>query len=318
MRALVADVGGTHARFALTELGTGGALTLIDVQKLKTADHAGPAEAIVAYLDGRPMPEHVALAVATPITGDEVRLTNAAWAFSQEGLKTRLGVKTLCVLNDFEAIAHAMAGMTAEHLLPLTGTPTPPENAVVTVMGPGTGLGVAILDRRDHKARVIPTEGGHASFAPTDAVETAVLLELLKTHDHVSVETLVCGPGFGRLHRALAAVEGRAVEALDDMTLWARAISGEDLQARESLRRFARLLGAAAGDAALAHGSRAVVIAGGLVPRFTALLGQTGLVEAFRAKGRFRAYMERVPLFVCTHPDPGLDGAGLALQEHLK
>jgi glucokinase len=316
-QALVADIGGTHARFALADVsGLAPHVNADTIVKLKAADHATIEAAIVNYLAQQNVqtPKRVSLAVATAVSSDDIRFTNSPWVFKKSQLKHNLGLDELVVLNDFGAVARAVEYLKETDLICLTGeTQKLPPKGVISVIGAGTGLGVAAVVRASGHSHILETEGGHIGFAPADAVEIKILERLLGRYLRVSVERLVSGPGLVLLHESLAAIEGKAIVPVDDRTLWANAISGEDAFARASLERWCRLFGSVAGDVALVHLASGVVIAGGLVPRFLDILKQSDFLARFRAKGRFEQLMQTIPIFVCIHPDPGLLGAAAAL-----
>ena len=195
-------------------------------------------------------------------------------------------------------------------------SPLPPTGRL-TVLGPGTGLGVAHLWRGGGDYRVQSTEGGHIDFAPLDSIEDAILARLRQRYRRVSVERVVSGPGLVDIYEALAGIEGRAIQPTDDRTLWARAASGEDSLAAAAVDRFCLSLGSVAGDFALAQGASAVVIAGGLGLRIRDILLRSGFAERFCAKGRFESLMAALPVKLITHPQPGLFGAAAAFaKEH--
>jgi glucokinase len=314
---LVADIGGTHARFALADIHGGvPQVQSHTIKKLKAADYASVDAAIRAYLaaQGGAAPKRAALAVATAVASDDIRFTNSPWVFKQSALKSALELDQLLVLNDFGAVAQAVQYLRSSDLICLTSpNANLPQAGIISVIGAGTGLGVAAVLRTGTQSHIMETEGGHIGFAPSDAVEIKILERLQQRHVRVSVERLVSGPGLVLLHEALAAIEGQSIIPRDDHQLWADAIDGSDTFARAALERFCRLFGAVAGDIALAHGAKAVVIAGGLVPRFLDILRSSDFLTRFRAKGRFESLMQIVPIFVCAHPDPGLLGAAAAL-----
>lgn len=311
------DIGGTHARFALATLQPDRAPALSAIRKMSTADHASLEAAWAAYgamLD-KPLPDCASVALACPVIGDEVKLTNNPWSIRQSSLIEVLKLKRLLMLNDFGAVTRAVHVMDREHLALICGPDKGlPEQGVISVVGPGTGLGVGQLVRDGAQAIVVETEGGHAGFAPQDAVELAILKRLQARYPRVSVERVVSGPGLTHIYEALAQLESRAVPLLDDKTLWAQAIAGDNPIARAALERFCMALGAAAGDVALGHGAKVVVLAGGLLPRFLDQFRSSGFAQRFAAKGRFEALMQTIPVYLCTHPDPGLFGAAVAFQ----
>jgi glucokinase len=183
---------------------------------------------------------------------------------------------------------------------------------VTTILGPGTGLGVAQLLIDGEHRHVIETEGGHVDFAPLDSLEDQILAHLRRSFRRVSVERVVSGSGLVNIYTALAAIEGRAVTPPEDNALWAAAMEGRDALAAAALDRFCLALGAVAGDLALAHGANGVVIAGGLGYRLRDHLHKSGFDDRFIAKGRFERRMEAIPVKLVTHPQPGLFGAAAA------
>ena len=311
---VVADVGGTHARFAIAEVAGGQVVSLSEPATLKAAEHASFQLAWAAFADrhGSPLPRRAAIAVACPVDGEVLKLTNSPWVIRPALIDDKLGLDHHILLNDFEAVAHAVTAVPAGDLIPLTGPTDWPQTGVVTVVGPGTGLGVAQLVRGDGSYRVIATEGGHIDWAPLDSLEDAVLAQLRDRFNRVSVERVACGPGLGNLYEALARIERRAVARPDDRTLWAAALDGSDKLAVAAFDRFCLTLGAVSGDLALAQGAGAVVLAGGLGARIADRLPGSGFADRFVAKGRFESRMRTVPVRMITHPEPGLLGAAAA------
>jgi glucokinase len=316
------DIGGTHARFAIAEVTAGGVAALDEPVTLKTADHASLVEAWAAFEAAHqaPLPRAAALSIASPITADTIRLTNNPWVIRQSALKSDLDVDAVTVVNDFAAVGHAVAQLPANCFAHLCGTRAPlPDTGVITVCGPGTGLGVAQVLRMADRYHVLPTEGGHVTFAPLDAVEEKVRARLLARADldRVSAERVVSGPGIVPIYATLAEAAGKAAAEESDKPIWARAIEGSDPIAIEALALFCRALGSVAGDLALAQGAAGVVIAGGVGLRLRDHLAASGFAARFAAKGRFRALMESLPVKLIIHPQPGLFGAAAAFaQEH--
>ncbi len=317
---VTADIGGTHARFAIAEIGGGRVTSLKSEVVLKSANYASLQTAWESYASqlGAPLPRSASIAVACPIVGDLLRLTNNPWTLRQSLLKEQLGLDQLSLLNDFEAVGHALSQVGASFLEPLCGPEAAlPTSGIVSIVGPGTGLGVAQVLFDGHRARVVATEGSHVSFAPLDAIEDAILAHLRKQHARVSVERVVSGPGLANIYQALGALEGRLVSATDHKVLWDKALQGEDSLAVAALERFCLCLGAFAGDIALTHGATGLVIAGGLGLRLATALPKSGFAARFMAKGRFERMMSRIPVKLMTHPQPGLLGAAAAFaREH--
>lgn len=319
MEILAADIGGTNARFAIATPGSDG-IALSHVVTLKVAEHASLETAWEAYAArlGRPLPTRLALAVATPVEGEVLKFTNSPWIIRPATLAERGGFSAVTLVNDFAAVAHAVAILPEQDLAHVAGRGSPlPASGAITVLGPGTGLGVALLVRSAGDTRIVPTEGGHMDFAPLDSLEDRILDRLRARFRRVSVERIVSGPGLAAIHAALAALEGRALVERTDAELWATALAGEDALARAALDRWCLSLGAVAGDLALAHGACAVVLAGGLSARVSSLLASSGFHARFTAKGRFEARMAALPIRRVTFDQPGLLGAAAAfLAEH--
>ena len=315
------DIGGTHARFAIAAVAPGGAITLGEPVTLQTRDHASfqTAWQEFARRSGGSLPPAAAIAIAGPVGGELIRFTNNPWTIRPAGLPADLGVGAVTLVNDFAAVAHAVARADPGDFVHLCGPDAPlPGEGVISVVGPGTGLGVGWL-RRDGAGgyHAQATEGGHFAFAPLDAIEEAILARLRARHSRVSVERVVAGPAIVDIYEALAGIEGRAVEQLDDRTIWERGASGADSLAAAAIERFCLSLGSVAGDVALVQGASAVVIAGGLGLRIRDTLVTSGFASRFTAKGRFEGMMAAMPVKLITHPQPGLFGAAAAFaQEH--
>ena len=295
MQLVAVDIGGTHARFALAEVEQGRVVSLGEAVTLKTAEHGSFQLAWEEFgrTLGTPLPKAAAIAVAGPVGGEIIRFTNNPWIIRPALIPEKLGADDYVVVNDFAAVAHAVAQAAPEHFVHLTGPDTPlPEEGVISVVGPGTGLGVAQLWRYGGTYRVQPTEGGHIDFAPLDGIEDAILARLRKRHRRVSAERVVAGPGIVDIYETLAAIEGKAITA-----------SWTDKEHLACLARRARTAwppqrwtgsvcrwAAVAGDLALAQGSQAaLVIAGGLglrIKRHPAHLGLCRAGSAPRAGSR--------------------------------
>lgn len=321
MDIVTVDIGGTHARFAIAEVQNGRVVSLGDVTTQKTAEHASLQTAWQAFAakNGGTLPRAAAISIAGPINGDVIRLTNNPWVIRPSLIQERLNVDTWSVVNDFAAVGHAVAQLPAADFDHLCGPDSPlPSEGVTTVCGPGTGLGVAqVLKLKSGAYYVLPTEGGHMDFAPLDSIEDAIAKRLRKSFTRVSAERIVAGPGIVAIYETLAVMEGRPVPSRDDKTIWTEALEGTDSIALAALDRFCLALGAVAGDLALAHGARGVVIAGGLGLRIKDKLLRSGFDQRFVAKGRFQNMMAAMPVKLITHPQPGLFGAAAAFaQEH--
>ena len=321
-KLVTVDIGGTHARFALAEIAADGAITLGEPITLHTHDHASfqTAWEHFAKLQGGKLPEAVAIAIAGPVGGEMIRFTNNPWVIRPALIPEKLGAERYTVINDFGAVGHAVARASAEFFIHLAGPDKPlPASGTLSVLGPGTGMGVAHVWRDGAGGyRVQATEGGHIDYAPVDSIEDAILARLRQRYRRVSAERVVSGPGLVDIYEALAGMEGRAIQPRDDKTLWGLGTSGEDSLAAAAVDRFCLSLGSFAGDIALAQGASGVVIAGGLGLRIKDTLIRSGFANRFTAKGRFEGLMAALPVKLITHPQPGLFGAAAAFaKEHL-
>ena len=316
----VADVGGTHARFALAQIKGARVISLGQAVKLHTSDHASFQLAWEEF--GRrekiDLPNELALSFAGPVGGEVLKLTNNPWVIRPSLMKERLGVERFTIVNDFGAVGYAVATLPDQDFRHVCGPERPlPSEGVTSIVGPGTGLGVAALLRKRNHYEVIETEGGHVDFAPLDNLEDQVLAHLRRNFRRVSIERLVSGRGLWNIYDALATLEGRDTEFHDEKELWTAALGNADSLANAALDRFCLTLGAVAGDMALAQGANAVVIAGGLGLRLVDHLPRSGFSDRFIAKGRFERRMDDMPVKVITYPEPGLYGAAAAFaKEH--
>lgn len=315
---VAADIGGTNARFAIAEVADGRVVSVGKPCTLQTSSYASLQTAWEEFgrRIGRPLPEAAGIAVAAPIDGDVLKMTNNSWLIRPALVAQELGLNRHVLINDFGAVSHAVAQLGPEMLRHICGPDRSlPEEGVTSIVGPGTGLGVGQLLHRDGRYHVIETEGGHIDFAPLDDLEDAILRHLRRRFTRVSVERIAAGPGLANIHEALAAIEQRPVQSRDDNALWQAAMSGSDSLAAAALDRFCLALGSFAGDIALAQGAKAVVIAGGLGLRLADHLPRSGFHARFVAKGRYERLMARIPVRLITHAQPGLFGAAAAFAQ---
>ncbi|MFM6832456.1 MAG: glucokinase, partial [Novosphingobium sp.] len=285
MQVVAVDIGGTHARFAIAEVEGGRVISLGEAVTLKTAEHGSFQLAWEEFgrMRGADLPKAAAIAVAGPVGGEIIKFTNNPWILRPALIPEKLGAELNVVVNDFAAVAHAVAQADCEHFVHLSGPDEHiPATGVISVVGPGTGLGVAQLWRDGTSYRVQPTEGGHVDYAPLDTIEDAILAGLRKRHRRVSVERVVAGPGIVDIYEALALMEGRPYTPRTDRELWELGTSGEDSLAAAAVDRFCLSLGSVAGDLALAHGATGVVMAGGLGLRIKDTLVQSGFADRFQ------------------------------------
>ncbi|HEY0954621.1 MAG TPA: glucokinase [Roseateles sp.] len=320
---LVADVGGTNARFG-TVSGPGAEVE--DVRVLPVAGHAGPAAAVRAYLEGQApgaeRPQSAAFALATPVQGDRIALTNGAWDFSRSGTQAELGLKTFLCLNDFEAQALSLPRLKSHQLRAWGDAPAPlgeaPVGTILAVVGPGTGLGVGGVIRAPGLWLTLPGEGGHATLAPGDDFESAVLAAARREFPHVSAERFLSGIGLPVLCRSVATAlgQGEDVAALPADQIVARGLSGESPACVRTLELFCGLLGSFCGNVALTLGSRGgVFIGGGIVPRLGDYFFKSQFRARFEAKGRLHTFVDGIPTLLITDTLAALSGAALALEQ---
>jgi glucokinase len=280
-------------------------------QSFPASEHPTFLGGVKAFLDGCDIkPTGGVLAVAGPVTDGEIDLTNSPWRVSEAELQT-LGLNPVCLINDFEALAWGAPVVPADQLAALGGPASGDPHAAIAVLGPGTGFGVSAL-ARDHQGREIamPTEGGHACFAPGDPIEDEILRILRRRYERVSIERLICGPGLLNMHRALAEIDGRETHIDDPAQITAEALENPNSHCGATLARFCAILGAVAGDIALTTGARGgVYIAGGIAPRILPFLKASPFRERFERKGRFQDYMAAIPTHVILHKHAALLGA---------
>jgi glucokinase len=316
---LVADIGGTNGRFGWVSDPAVGAE---HVHKLPVADFADPAQAVRAYLaevqallgaQYQP-PRWAAFAVATPIAGDQVELTNSHWSFSRAAISAEFGLDGFLVLNDFEALALSLPRLGPNQLRVHGGVIDP--HGTLAVLGPGTGLGVGGVIETRAGWIAIAGEGGHVTLAAADDFEAAVLAEVRREFPHVSAERLLSGIGLPTLHAGVAAVMRVPTPALTAEAVVERGLSGADPVCECAIDVFCALLGGVAGNVALTLGARGgVFIGGGIVPRLGERFFQSQFRERFEAKGRFRPYLEAIPTALITDTLAALAGASLAIEQ---
>ncbi len=319
---LVADIGGTNARFALAASGAEGRPQIQSVHEFAVTQFNSLAEAMAHYLAhvGAPSPQRAVIAVASPITGDEIKLSNNPWSFSIQALQRQVGLAGIRVINDFAAIGMAIPHLASEDLRLVGDAPAPASLEAAdrhyAVLGPGTGLGVCRVVLRQGRPLVMETEGGHIGFAPADAYEVAVLHYLLRRYPRVSVERLVSGPGLQNLHDAVCAIEDRPCCARAPEDITACAQRGDDAVCSRAVELFCSILGGFAGDVVLLHGAwHGLYLGGGMTTRLLPWILGGAFRRRFEAKGRFHALMRTIPTQAITHAQAGLLGAGACALE---
>lgn len=305
MTLLVGDIGGTNGRFGLMPRG---AMRPAEVESLSNDDHASFEDEVAAYLAAAPeRPTHAAFAVAGPVEGRAMRLTNRDWLIDAEAIEKRFGLQRVLLLNDFVAQACALPHFATGDIAPI-GDVAPSNAHAKTALGPGTGLGVAGLLRVAGAWEPIASEGGHVELAAVDARETAVFELVRRDFGRVSAEHVLAGPGLGRLYRALGAVEGAGYERLEPAEITALAHAGEP-HAREAVALFLTLLARFAGDMALTFGAQGgVYLCGGVVPKLMDLIDPLAFRATFEAKRPHQSLMRRTATLVVTSKIAGLIG----------
>lgn len=313
-RSLLADIGGTNARFALADCDAAAPLLDDSVREYAVADFPSLADAARHYLDQTGAEaQHGVFAVAGRVDGDEARITNHPWVISLARTRDALGFEDLKLVNDFAAQAMAASLLTPTDVVAIGGaqwSPAPLSEArTYAVIGPGTGLGVGGLMIRDGRRYPLETEGGHVSFPPGTPEEIEILERLSVQFGRVSNERLICGPGLVNIHRALSEIAGEDPGPLQPADVTALAAAG-DLRCLRTLDVFCAVFGAIAGDLVLTTGAwDGVFLTGGLVPKLLTNLQHSGFRQRFEHKGRFSAAMARTPTLAIVHPRPGLLGA---------
>jgi glucokinase len=304
---LVGDIGGTNARFALAH--TDGRLG--EQRTLETREHASLAEAVDIYLAGvrDTPPRSACLGIAGPVDGDQVRLTNGNWAFSIGALRAHLKLDALVVINDFEAVAHAVPFLQDADSVRIGGVAAGKQHPMV-VLGAGTGFGVALVVPVAGSHRIIATQGGHASIGACDEAESRILNALRHGDMPVSREDVLSGPGLEALYRCICRQRNIACQSLSALDISTRAVAGSDPECCATLDQFCAFLGTAAADQALSCGAKGgVYIAGGIVPSLIAYLQNSRFRIRFDNHRTMREYLAPIPVQVITHPHPGLLGA---------
>jgi glucokinase len=317
---LLADIGGTYARFTL-EVAPG---VFEHAASLRCAEHVDFYATVKAYIAGLPAAasigqiKNAAIAIATPVAGDRVQMTNYHWQFSIGQMRERLQFDSLVVVNDFTALAMALPSLSPQQRRQVGGGAALPRS-VVGLIGAGSGLGVSGLIPANDGWVALGTEGGHASFSPHDERELAILQYAWQFHPHVSFERLVSGPGIELIYRALAVRAGGAAEALSAPEITTRALDGSDAVCVEVIEVFCGMLGTAAANLAVTQGAfGGIYIGGGIVPRLGGFFDQSMFRQRFEDKGRFADYMRGIPTFVITTESATLVGASVILAAQLR
>lgn len=311
--ALIGDIGGTNARFAIWENDA-----LHSVRVFATADYTSPEHAIGVYMADLKLQKGdigaACLAVAGPVDGDEFRFTNSHWRLSRKAFCQTLQVGHLLLINDFTAMALGMTRLQPdEYQLVCEGEADPARPAVV--IGPGTGLGVGTLIGLRNGWMALPGEGGHVDLPVGSPREAQLRAHIEAQIGHVSAETILSGGGLLRLYQTVCEVDGHEPSCTSPAQVTEAGLAGDPV-ARQTLEQFCRFLGRVAGNNVLTVGGRGgVYIVGGVIPRFLEIFMQSGFAESFADKGCMSDYFKGIPVWVVTAEFSGLLGAGVALQQ---
>ncbi|MBZ7987127.1 glucokinase [Campylobacter canadensis] len=306
MKKLLADIGGTNARFAL--LNEDGELENIKV--LQCADYKHIKDAVKAYLNSMPCPKNAAFAMACPITGDYIKFSNNNWEFSQSELKRELGFDNLILLNDFKAQALALYKIDKTKLLKIGGAEVC-KDSPKALIGPGTGLGVSVLIPQKHGAKAYATEGGHVSFCPFNEVEQQIFdyakQKFKKDFHHISAERFLCGSGIELIYEALTKQKRSNKEIVSNVNNCPNC--------HQTLEIFCQMLGTIASNLALSIGAKGgVYICGGIIPKNLEFFTNSAFRQRFEDKGRMSNYLKQIPTFVVLETYSGIVGAAVALE----
>ncbi|MFZ6677021.1 glucokinase [Undibacterium sp. Tian12W] len=314
---LLADIGGTNARFALETAER----QFEAVSVLACADYPGLPDAMKSYLASDAVRQvqirhearisHAAIAIANPIDGDSVRMTNHHWSFSISAVRAQLDFSSLLVINDFTALAMALPYLDASQLQKIGGGAEMP-GGTIGLIGAGTGLGVSGIIPAGNSWAALSSEGGHASFAPANREEMRILETLWQQYEHVSAERLLSGKG---LELICTAISGKTMDAAD---ITRRALDGSCTDCLRTVEHFCAILGSMAGNVALTLGATGgMYIGGGIVPRLGRLFAASTFRQRFEAKGRLSSFLAQIPTYLITEEYPAFLGVSAMLADHL-
>ncbi|MCB2113151.1 MAG: glucokinase [Parvularculaceae bacterium] len=312
-RTLVADIGGTNARFAIYS----GAPNKLDmIREYRVADFATIEDAATAYLDTiAQKPRSACFAVAAPVGGDEIAFTNSHWRFRPDDLKSALGLARFTAVNDFYALAAGAADFPDNYFAPVKAG-AGDAAAPILVVGPGTGFGVSLIVPFENSRRIVSTQGGHVAFAPQTADECEIHSRLAQLYGRVSIERLLSGSGIVDIHRALCSKLKLRSDISSAAEISAASLRGADEIAVKTMNIFFAILGRAVGDGVLTTGARGgVILGGGILPKIRSQLLKSAFVDNFLDKGRMRDYVEPVPIRLIVRSDAALIGAAAAMED---
>lgn len=314
---LIADIGGTNARFAAVREGELHSEFEFHHSVLEYPSFAELIIRLKAQLAAQGIqtpPSAACLAVACPADVEHISFTNSHWSFSRSELRQWLGCKELALINDFEAVAHGVTELSDDDYFQIGGQAPVPGKAI-GLLGAGTGLGVATLVPLGDGYHILEAEGGHADFAPVDQLQFDILEYLRGIYGRVSLERLLSGKGLFNIYSAMCHLDAVPPKLTSPAEVVSASLANTDTQALAALNMFCEAFGATAGNLALTLGSRGgIYIAGGVIPHFSDFFKTSGFREKFEDKGRFRTYLQPIPVFLITRSDLGLLGAAKYLQ----
>lgn len=316
---LVADIGGTNARFALVTGSANHDFTLEHIHILKASDYSSFEAALQAYIEltGNIHPKAACIAIAGPVTGDRVKMTNLSWEFSCAEIEAKFNLDRFVAINDFAAVAAACGHLSEDHLFTVKPGHSQ-EHASRAVFGPGTGLGVAGLIHHANRWIPVPCEGGHINIAPSNDLEADIIKTALQKQDHISAEWFISGPGLVNLYTTICQLNGVTPESLSPADITSEALANGNQQCVDTLHSFCSFAGAFAGNLALTFGAKGgVYIAGGIFPRFKDFLVNSQFSQRFTHKGVMSHFVESIPVYLINHTETAFVGAAATLEQEL-
>lgn len=312
-KLLVADIGGTNARFALYDNGD---KTLSNIIKYTITDDSTLFNLITDYLSQcHVQVKHACLAIACPIEGDKITMTNNHIEFSRSELQVALGLKQLEVINDFTAVAMSVPALKPQDVCQIGGQEADIKYPIA-IYGAGTGLGVSHLIKVDQQWLSLPGEGGHVELPMINTEEDQVLAQLRDKFGRVSAERFLSGSGLVNIYQALAKINQREHIDITPSDIVAQALDNSCSLSLQTLNLFCAFMGRFGGNLALTLNTKGgVYIAGGIVPRFIEFFKQSAFRHNFETKGRMGHILTTIPVYIIVHSDPGLLGAGMYLAQ---
>ena len=308
---IVADIGGTNARFAIARCGaTGQGISLRAIRDYRNAGLVAFDDVFALYLDDldEAAPPHACFGIAGPVQSGHGRITNLGWVLDTGQLQQRFGISDVMLVNDFEALAWMLPQLPVGATTAVIDAPAPPAGPR-SVIGPGTGFGVSLVVESGRERVVVSTECGHMSFAPCTRMERDLKAFLEPMLGHVSVESLLSGAGLVRIHDFLIEYAGSGSSVANPADITAAALDGSQPSCARAVQVFLSIMGSVAGDIALAHGATGgIFLGGGVLPRIAALIPASNFRERFVDKGPMRYYLARIPVRLITEPYIALQG----------